>query len=44
MQEKLLEEYQNEANNESVAEELLVRLKEQENRHQQQIEKIEELS
>lgn len=40
---KLLEEYKNEANNESVAEELMVRLKEQENRHQQQIEKIEEL-
>ena len=40
---KLLEEYKNEANNENVAEELLVRLKEQENRHQQQIEKIEEL-
>ena len=31
---KLLEEYKNEANNESVAEELMVRLKEQENRHQ----------
>ena len=40
---KLLEEYKNEANNESVAEELLIRLKEQENRHQQQIEKNEEL-
>ena len=34
---KLLEEYKNEANNESVAEELMVRLKELENRHQHQI-------
>ena len=39
---KLLEEYKNEANNENVAEELLVKLKEQENRHQQQIKKIED--